>query len=73
LSKIIVEHFGHFVQSPSGISFLRDLAAESFGFLGSGDSAGKGGGVNAASTPSTPRSVFRKNPVIEPPGGDATG
>src|SRR5437773_11085848 len=44
LSNTMVEHFGHFVQRPSGISFFRDLVPASFGFFAKVFSAGCGGG-----------------------------
>src|SRR4051812_7559282 len=51
LSKTMVEHFGHLVQRPSGISFLRDLVPASFGFFANVFSVvGGGGGVTAGDT-----------------------
>src|SRR2546422_5580724 len=63
LSKTIVEHFGHLLQSPSGISFLRDLPEPSFGFLTKPVSAVAGGGVTAGSTVSSPK-LFFVNEVV---------
>jgi hypothetical protein len=59
----MVEHLGHFVQSPSGISRLRDLPDVSLGFLTKVVSAFAGGGVTAGSTVSNP-SVFFVNEVV---------
>jgi hypothetical protein len=59
LSKTIVEHFGHFVQSPSGISRFFDFPAPSFGFLANAVSVLlAGGGVTAGSTDSVPGIFF---------------
>ena len=60
----MVEHFGHFVQSPSGISRLRvlDLPELILGFFGSCVIADSGG-VNAGSMVSNP-SVFFVNEVV---------
>src|SRR5678816_4378940 len=55
----MVEHFGHLVQRPSGMSLLRDLPVVSFGFLTNAVSGLPCGGVTAGSTVvSTPRLFF---------------
>src|SRR5262245_15395860 len=59
LSNTMVLHLGHFVQSPSGISRLRDLAA-SFGFLTKEVFPVAGGGVTPGSTTSVPRFFLEK-------------
>jgi len=53
-----VEHFGHFTQRPSGISFLRAFELESFGFLTKLVFEFGGGGVTAGSTLSRPNDFF---------------
>jgi hypothetical protein len=58
-----VAHFGHFTQSPSGISFLRDLELLSFGFLTKVAVAVAGGGVTAGSILSSPND-FLVNEVV---------
>src|SRR5689334_3060402 len=50
LSKTIASHLGHFVQSPSGISFFFCLLPPSLGFLRNVVSVLVGGGVTAGST-----------------------
>jgi hypothetical protein len=49
LSKTIVEHFGHLVHKPSGISRFFDFAVASFGFLGKLEFGIGAGGVTAGS------------------------
>src|SRR5438552_9685149 len=56
-------HLGHLVQSPSGISRLRDLAPPSLGFFVKPVSWPLGGGVTAGSTLSRPR-VFLVKEVV---------
>src|SRR6059058_5677497 len=61
----MLEHLGHFFQSPSGISRLRDLLVASFGFFTKAVSelVCAGGGVTAGSTVSRPR-VFLLNDEV---------
>src|SRR5258706_5552315 len=61
----MLAHFGHFFQSPSGISRLRDLLEPSFGFFTKAVSelVCAGGGVTAGSTVSRPR-VFLLNDEV---------
>src|SRR5881409_3116307 len=64
LSKIMVEHLGHLVHSPSGMSRFLDLVDPSLGFLAKVASAPAGGGVTAGSTLSKPR-LFFVNVVVD--------
>jgi hypothetical protein len=59
----MVSHFGHFVQSPSGMSRFLDLPAPSLGFLGNVASLSVGVGVNAGSTVSRPSDFLVKEVV----------
>jgi len=60
----MVLHLGHFVQSPSGMSFFLDLAEPSFGFLVNDVVVlDAGGGVTAGSAVSSP-SDFLVNEVV---------
>jgi hypothetical protein len=62
LSKTIVPHLRHLVQSPSGISRFFDFAV-SFGFLTKVVLPEAGGGVTAGSTVSTPATFLEKEVV----------
>src|SRR5215831_598903 len=63
LSKTIVVHLGHLVQSPSGISRFLDLAVASLGFFAKVVLPVGGGGESAGSVVSNPR-VFLLNEVV---------
>lgn len=63
LSYSIVAHLGHFVQSPSGMSLLRDFPLLNLGFLTNAVSVLAGGGVTAGSAVSSPK-VFFVNDVV---------
>ena len=63
LSKIMVEHLGHFCHRPSGMSRFLDLVEPSLGFFAKLASVPAGGGVTAGSAVSRPR-VFLVKVVV---------
>ena len=63
LSKTIVLHLGHLVQSPSGISRFFDFEANR-GFLTKVLLFEAGGGVTAGSAVSNPRDFFENEVVL---------
>ena len=58
-----MEHLGHFVQRPSGISRFLDFEAAIFGFFGKAAAEETDGGVTANSDVSKPNDFLVKDVV----------